>query len=434
MAKTIRRVTPKKMILPKRKRVCAYARVSSGKDAMLHSLSAQVSYYSGMIQRNPEWLYLGVYADEAVTGTKSTRVEFQRMLMDCRAGKIDMILTKSITRFARNTVTLLETARELKELGVDIYFEKENIHSISGDGELMLTLLASFAQEESLSVSENCKWRIRKEFETGNSVTWRFMYGFRINKGRVEIHPAEATVVQRIFQSYVAGIGTAEIARELRKSNVPTYYGSVWSPMRIVEMLKNERYAGNALNQKEFISDHLSKTSVRNHGELPMYYAENSHPAIISVELFEEAQRIMEMNRLANHSSHDAPNSHVFTGKIICDKCGKKYKRITKKNGYAWNCSTYQTFGKAYCHTKQIPEDILMEMAAAAMGLEEFDEDAFLESVQEIHVPAFNHLVFCFKDGTTDERVWQDRSRRESWTPEMKEQAAQHARRRYASE
>ena len=147
MAKTIRKIEPKKMMLLQRKRVCAYARVSSGKDAMLHSLSAQVSFYSSMIQRNPDWIYVGVYADEAVTGTKGARAEFQRMLTDCRAGKIDMIITKSITRFARNTVTLLEATRELKALGVDIFFEKENIHSISGDGELILTLLSSFAQE-----------------------------------------------------------------------------------------------------------------------------------------------------------------------------------------------------------------------------------------------------------------------------------------------
>lgn len=434
MAKTIRKVTHKKTVIPQRKRVCAYARVSSGKDAMLHSLSAQVSFYSSMIQRNPDWMYVGVYADEAVTGTKGTRAEFQRMIADCREGKIDMIVTKSITRFARNTLTLLETARELKELGVDIFFEKENLHSMSGDGELMLTLLASFAQEESLIVSENCKWRIRKEFETGNSATWRFMYGFRINKGCIEIHPDEAAVVRWIFQSYVAGIGTAEIARELRESNVPSYCGGVWSPMRIVEMLKNERYAGNALNKKEFTSDHLTKARVRNRGELPMYYAENSHPAIVSVEMFEEAQRIMELNRLANKNTHDTPSSHVFTGKIICDKCGKKYKRVTKKGKHSWNCSTFQTYGKSSCHTKQIPEDILMETAAAAMGLEIFDEDAFLESVQEVHVPAFNHLVFCLKDGTKDERVWQDRSRRESWTLEMKQQAAAHAKRRYASE
>ena len=148
-------------------RTAAYARVSSGKDAMLHSLSAQVSYYNKLIQSNPEWLFCGVYADEALTGTKETRQNFQKLLAECRAGNIDLIITKSISRFARNTVTLLETVRELKVLGVDVFFEEQNIHTMSADGELMLTILASYAQEESYSASENQKWRIRKDFEAG---------------------------------------------------------------------------------------------------------------------------------------------------------------------------------------------------------------------------------------------------------------------------
>ena len=167
MARIVERVdfyTPK---IKKQKRVAAYARVSSGKDAMLHSLSAQVSYYSDLIQKNPEWRFCGVYADEAMTGTKDGRQNFQKMLAECRAGNLNLIITKSISRFARNTLTLLETVRELKDLGVDVYFEEQQIHSLSSDGELMLSILASYAQEESLSASENQKWRIRKDFEKG---------------------------------------------------------------------------------------------------------------------------------------------------------------------------------------------------------------------------------------------------------------------------
>ena len=171
--------------LPLRKRVAAYARVSSGKDAMLHSLSAQVSYYSEHIQSHPEWEYAGVYVDEALTGTKDDRDGFQRLLADCRAGKIDMVLTKSISRFARNTVTLLETVRELKTLGVDVYFEEQNIHSLSGDGELMLTILASYAQEESRSVSENCKWRIRNQFRLVNRQTGGLCTATAFSTGRL---------------------------------------------------------------------------------------------------------------------------------------------------------------------------------------------------------------------------------------------------------
>ena len=162
MERIVERVDSHIPVPPRALRVCAYARVSSGKDAMLHSLSAQVSYYSNLIQNHSGWLYCGVYSDEAMTGTKSQRDDFQRMIEDCHKGKIDLVITKSISRFARNTVTLLQTVRELKSLGIDVYFEEQHIHTISADGELMMTILASYAQEESLSASENQKWRVRK--------------------------------------------------------------------------------------------------------------------------------------------------------------------------------------------------------------------------------------------------------------------------------
>ena len=184
MDRQINRVSFETVSKFSRKRVAAYARVSSGKDGMLHSLAAQVSYFSALIQSNAEWEYCGVYSDEAITGTKETREGFQKLLTDCRDGKIDMVITKSISRFARNTVTLLEVVRELRKLNVDVFFEEQNIHSLSSDGELMLTLLASFAQEESLSVSENMKWRIRKNFEEG--MPWNAtMLGYRMKDGHL---------------------------------------------------------------------------------------------------------------------------------------------------------------------------------------------------------------------------------------------------------
>ena len=186
--------------LERKKRVAAYARVSSGKDAMLHSLSAQVSHYSDLIQRNSDWLYAGVYADEAKTGTKDSRADFQRLIADCHAGKIDMVITKSISRFARNTVTLLQTVRDFKAWEVDIFFEEQNIHTMSADGELMLTILASYAQEESRSASENQKWRIKRNFEEG--MPWNgAMLGYRLKDGRYEIVPKEAALVRRIITS-----------------------------------------------------------------------------------------------------------------------------------------------------------------------------------------------------------------------------------------
>ena len=199
------------------------------------------------------------------------------------------MLTKRLSRFARNTVALLEIVREMKALGVAIVFEKENIDTSSRDGELMLSILASFAQAESLSVSENCKWRIRKDFAEGKTMNLALLYDYRSVKGKIEIVPEEAEVVRRVFAAYLSGMGTPTIAAILRREHVPTRMGGEWNITHIAEMLKNEKYKGDALLQKTYSRDHLSKKVVRNQGELPQYYIENSHPAIISRVIYERA-------------------------------------------------------------------------------------------------------------------------------------------------
>ena len=228
-------------------KVAAYSRVSSGKDAMLHSLSAQVSYYSELIQNHDGWLYCGVYADEAVTGTKEDRTEFQRMMDACREGKIDLIITKSISRFSRNTVTLLNTIRELKLLGIGVIFEEQNINTLSADGELMLTILASYAQEESLSVSENCKWRIRSDFKQGILPMFvQNIYGYKRTKdGGLEIIPEEADVVKRVFSMYLDGLGTLKISKILTESGAPGSNNGKWSEKKVRYILSNEKYVGD---------------------------------------------------------------------------------------------------------------------------------------------------------------------------------------------
>ena len=225
MERTIKKIVFPVQEAPKLTRVAAYARVSSGKDAMLHSLSAQVSYYNELIQRHPGWVFCGVYADEALTGTKADRENFTRLLQDCKAGKVDMVITKSISRFARNTVTLLETVRELKLIGVDVYFEEQNIHSISADGELMLSILASYAQEESLSASENQKWRIKRNFENG--MPWNgTLLGYRYENGKYIIVPDEAETVQLIFDSYLSGMGITAIMKMLNEKGILSRNGN----------------------------------------------------------------------------------------------------------------------------------------------------------------------------------------------------------------
>ena len=233
MTRTIKRVPFAAQQAPKPVRVAAYARVSSGKDAMLHSLSAQVSYYNDLIQHHPGWVFCGVYADEALTGTKADRENFVRLIRDCKAGKVDMVITKSISRFARNTVTLLETVRDLKSVGVDVYFEEQNIHSISPDGELMLSILASYAQEESLSASENQKWRVKRNFENG--MPWNgTMLGYRYKNGTYIIVPEEAETVRFIFDQYLFGKGITAIAKMLNEQGIPTRYGNTWGKSSVL--------------------------------------------------------------------------------------------------------------------------------------------------------------------------------------------------------
>jgi len=424
MARNIRMIGAFSPAAPKRKRVAAYARVSSGKDAMLHSLSAQISYYSDYIQRHPGWEYAGVYADEALTGTKDDRPEFQRLLSDCRSGKIDMIIAKSISRLARNTVTMLEAVRELKALNIDVWFEKENIHSLSGDGELMLTILASFAQEESRSVSENCKWRIRNRFREGETVNLRQMFGYRIKKGKIDIDPMQSEIVRRVYAEYIGGDGCAAISRRLREENAASCRGGKWTPKRVNDILNNEKYAGNALLQKKYVADHLTKKQKWNRGILPKYNVQGSHHGIIDEETFKRAHR-----RIAENTAISAPQKpngqYPFSGLIRCPACGKNYKRKTTHGRHYWNCSTNVTYGKAACHTKQIPEDILYNLTADVLALPHFDENVFHVHIKEIYVPEFNHLIFVFHDGHTVERTWQDKSRRDSWDEAAKERACQ---------
>ena len=267
MDRIIKRVDFPKIMQPQFLKVCAYTRVSSGKDAMLHSLSAQISHYSELIQSHTGWVYCGVYSDEALTGTKSDRDGFQQMLADCRAGKIDMVITKSISRFARNTVTLLETVRELKSLGIDVFFEEQNIHTMSADGELMLTILASYAQEESRSVSENQKWRVKRNFEAG--IPWNGrMLGYRMQDGKYYIIPEEAELVRRIYRDFLDGMGRNRIAAKLNDEGIqPTRYGEEWHPQTIAKILRNYAYTGNLLLQRFYCESYITKKTVPNNGQ-----------------------------------------------------------------------------------------------------------------------------------------------------------------------
>jgi DNA invertase Pin-like site-specific DNA recombinase len=422
--------------IQRKKRVAAYARVSSDKDAMHHSLSAQISYYNDLIQRHVDWEFAGVYADDPVSGTKNNRAEFQRLLTDCRARKIEMVITKSITRFARNTITTLSAVRELKELGIDVFFENQNLHSLSGDGEFILSVLAAYAQEESRSVSENIKWRIRRMFREGRP-NYIKMLGYRQMDGKLYIVEEEAEIVRKIFAYFLGGMGKNAIARRLNEEGIPTFHGGRWHENTLDKILRNEKYSGCMLLQKYYRENHISKKRVANHGELPMYRIEQSHEAIIPQAEFDAVQAEIARRATLYAASTTEKTITAFTSKIVCERCGHNFRLRhtafgTKYDKLAWVCSTFDKHGKSACDAQRIPDDILRAKSAEILGLSVFDEAIFKAQIAEIRVPEHGKLVFVFRDGLRVEAQWQNPSRRHSWTPEMKQVARERQQRRIA--
>ena len=412
-------------------RVAAYARVSEAKEESILSLSAQVDYYTKLINANPKWTMAGIYVDEAVTGTKETRPNFMRMMTDCRAGKIDCVITKTVSRFARNTVTLLSACRELKELGIDVYFEAQYIHSNSGEGELMLSLMASLAQEEARSDSENMKWAVKKSFEQGKP--WNtIIYGYKLLEGTFTVVPDEAEVVRRIFGYYLDGLGSCKIAQILNSERVPTLHNSAWRDNTIISMLTNRTYTGDLLLQKTYSENYISKRKMMNNGELPMYIVEEAHEPIVDRATFNAVQRELAQRSEKFKGKTNRRTDYTFSGKIVCDYCGDRFSRRTFRNKVTWICTTYKRKGKSVCPcSKQIPDEVLTSVTAEVLGNDCFDEAEFTAKIDHISACPDNRLVFHFKDGTSAERTWQERSRSESWTEEMKEQARLAALRRY---
>lgn len=415
------KVIKQKQELTKLLKVAAYARVSSDKDAMHQSLSAQISYYSKLIQEHKGWIYEGVYSDEGVSGTKDNRAGFYRLVEDAKNGKIDLIITKSISRFARNTVTLLRTIRELKQCGVDVYFEEQKIHSISTDGELLITILASYAQEEARSVSENMKWRIKKNFEEG--IPWGAKtYGYHFENGRFVIVPEEAEVVKRIFDLFASGVGMHGIARILNKEGILTRGGYKWHQSSIRTIITNHDYTGNLILQKTYRQDYITKKTIKNKGELTKYYAEKTHETIIPLEVFQKVQE--ELKRRADKVKPKAiPIDNPFNKILICGNCGKSYLRKESQYRVFFNCSTFIRHKKETCDAKQISEQELIRATNEVLGLVEFDESLFKKSIKQVKVFNNNTLLFIFFDSTEKLVSWKTLSRKDSWNLEMKELA-----------
>ncbi len=400
----IRKIEADRPLLIPRKRVAAYARVSMESEKLAHSLSAQVSYYSDLIQSNPEWEYVGVYADSFISGTGTAkRAELQRLLDDCEAGRVDIVLTKSISRFARNTVDLLNIVRHLKSLGISVRFEKENIDSLTADGELMLAILAGFAEEESKSISSNIKWAVQKKYESGKQ--WHTpAFGYRWNGETFVVQEEEAAVVRRIFDDFLADVPIKRIQRWVNENGFPSM-----SNVGITYMLQNEVYKGDVILQKYYTPNPLDHQSKRNKGELPRYYVENNHEPIVSREVWQAVQDKIREAREYNPEVHRIVKPSCFSGKIVCCRCGYNYaKGLTKTNRVdglqeSWVCMGKIKHKKAFCPSLSIRGDRLRQAVARAMGMEEFDDRAFLAQVDKIITTEGEALEFHFYDGSVKE-------------------------------
>ena len=348
----------------KKRRVAAYARVSTDSDEQLTSYEAQVDYYTQYIKNNPNWLFVKVYTDEGITGTNTKHREgFNEMVRDALAGKIDLIITKSVSRLARNTVDSLTTVRELKAHNVEVFFEKENIYTLDGKGELLITIMSSLAQEESRSISENVTWGHRKRFADGKIIMpFGIFLGYeRGEDGQPVIVEKEAKVVRLIYKLFLEGKTPSYIADYLTKSHIPTpKNGTKWCYSTVSSILKNEKYKGSALLQKSFTVDFLTKTTKINEGEVPQYYVEDSHPAIVSKEVFDLVQ--IEMERRAQRRSYK-PTASCFSGMIYCVSCGglfgsKVWHSNTKYRRTIWQCnSKFKNENK--CRTAHLTEPML---------------------------------------------------------------------------
>ena len=333
----ITQISPSVPKIKTKLKVAAYARVSVETEMLMHSLSAQVSYYSSLIQKNPEWEYAGVYADEGITGTSTLhRDEFNRLVADCEAGKIDMVLVKSISRFARDTVDCLNTTRHLKELGIAVYFEREKINSLAEDGELMLTLLASFAQEESRSISENIKWATRKRFEKGIPNGHKAPYGYEWDGEVFRIIPEQGEVVKEIYRRYLAGESAYIIAKTLAERGVTGQMGKPIEQTTVKEILSSRSYTGTMVLQKNYLTEgHIRK---RNKGELPMYLVDEMFEPLVSEEDYQKALEIRQQR--AGQFPNNQDNLTAFSGKVKCGYCGCGVSRRTSGDRKRWVCNT----------------------------------------------------------------------------------------------
>ena len=392
--KTVTLIEPKRSVLVDKEkydqqRVAAYCRVSTDSEEQLTSYENQMKTYTEMIGRRTDWRFAGMYADEGISGTRADkRPQFTKMINDCLSGKIDYIITKSVSRFARNTVDCLDTVRMLKAQGIGVYFEEQNIDTLKSDSELYLVIYAGFAQSESESISKNITWTYRKNFEEGKAIyRYKNWLGYRKGEdGEPEIVPEEAAIVERIFNMFLSGKSTQAIADTLAGENIEIPGKNfTFSNHMIQGILRNEKYCGDCILQKTVTVDCISKKRKANEGEAPMYIVENFHPAIISRTIFnrtqEELSRRGTIKRKSDKRTFTASGHHskyALTDILKCGECGTSFRRVTwtikGTHRVVWRCISRLDYGKKYCtDSVTVPEEALQ--AAVVRALKQFNHE-----------------------------------------------------------
>ena len=363
----------------RRLNVAAYCRVSTEEEEQQSSYEAQCAYYTDKIMTNPEWNMAGIYADEGITGTSTKKREnFNRMIRKCRQKKIDLVLTKSVSRFARNTLDSLKYIRVLRELGIGIIFEKENINTLETDTELIITFMSAFAQSESESISANVKWGKRQAMKSGKtSVNFNKLYGYYLDADKQPcIDEERAAVIRDIFSQYMMGASLRMIKDNLESREILNLSGEVkWSISTVKAILCNEKYCGDVLMQKTFIQDCLNKKVVRNTGQLPMYLVENNHPAIISRDHFRAVQAEMARRtasespskKLASTGRTSYASKYALSERLVCGECGTLYRRCTwtarGQKRVVWRCVSRLDYGKKYCKESPTMDESMLQRA-----------------------------------------------------------------------
>ena len=388
---TVSRFTAAPIAAKTKRKVAAYARVSTDHEDQQNSYEAQCDYYSTYIKGNDEWEFAGIYADEGISGTSTKRREgFNRMVEDALAGRINLILTKSVSRFARNTVDSLTTIRKLKEHGTEVYFEKENIWTFDSKGELLLTIMSSLAQEESRSISLNVTWGQRKRFADGKATVpfSRFLGYDRGEHGELVINEEEAATIEIIYAEFLAGLSYTSIAKKLTGLGIKTPGGSdIWSGGTVKSILTNEKYKGCALLQKGYTADYLTKKFVKNDGAVPQYFVEDSHPAIIEPEVFDRVQDIIA-SRGADRSFS---GSTIFSTKVKCGECGgwygsKVWHSTDRYRRVIWRCNAKYKDKEHRCSTPHLTEDEIKAAFVRMVNKLAVDRKALVADLREIQV------------------------------------------------